>query len=65
METGYIGDPKAHQLERLAIEHRTLKARVHELASHLRLTSSEQLELAELKKRKLHAKDQLYMLRLS
>jgi len=47
-----------------AVEHRALKARVHELESHLSLTSSEQFELARLKKLKLLTKDQLYTLQL-
>jgi len=65
LETGkFGGSGSAEQLlERLAAQHRELKARVHELESHISLTTSEQVELARLKKLKLHTKDQLYSLR--
>lgn len=63
MQAGDIGESQTEKLERLAAEHRALKERVHELEQHLSLTSSEQIELARLKKLKLQTKDQLYALR--
>jgi uncharacterized protein YdcH (DUF465 family) len=62
VETSNFGGSKRDQLERLSKQHSELKARVHELESHMSLTSTEQLELSQLKKRKLLTKDQLYTL---
>lgn len=43
----------------LAEEHSTLKRRVQELESQARLSDEETLEEQQLKKRKLHLKDQM------
>jgi uncharacterized protein YdcH (DUF465 family) len=63
VEAGNVGESNQQKLERLMAEHRALKERVHQLEQHLSLTTSEQLELARLKKLKLHTKDQLWALR--
>jgi uncharacterized protein YdcH (DUF465 family) len=63
LQAGSFEESKQQMMERLSAEHRALKARVHELEGHISLTSQEQLELARLKKLKLHTKDQLYTLR--
>jgi len=62
VETSNFDGSKRDQMERLTQQHIELKARVHDLESHVSLTSTEQLELTQLKKRKLLTKDQLYML---
>ncbi len=62
VQAGSFGESKHQTMERLTAEHRALKMRVHELEGHLALTSHEQLELSQLKKLKLHTKDQLYTL---
>lgn len=65
MQTDSYGESKEQVLDRLAAEHRALKAQVHKLAGHVSLTSDEQFELARLKKLKLHTKDRLYTVRRS
>ena len=62
MQTGSFGEDTQQQVDRLASEHLALKTQVHELESHLSLTSLEWFELVRLKKLKLHTKDQLYTL---
>ncbi len=49
-------------VDQLHAQHAKLKARVHELESQIFLTSTEQYEVARLKKLKLRTKDQLYTL---
>lgn len=63
MQTDNFGGSKQEIMQRLTDAHRELKARVHELESHISLTTDEQVELMRLKKLKLHAKDQLYTLK--
>jgi len=54
-------DPRA-LLERLRIEHTSLKERVSTLERHHSLTPQEQVECARLKKQKLAAKDEIFRL---
>lgn len=49
-------------LSALHAEHRALKARLRELERHISLTSAEQVEMAQLKKLKLRAKDRIQSL---
>ena len=57
-------DPRK-EIERLEKKHSSLKERVHELDSRSFLSSSEQLEVAELKKKKLSVKDEIEEVRRS
>lgn len=50
-------DPTA--LEALRVEHQMLEQRLAELDRHVALTAAEQIERAELKKRKLATKDRI------
>jgi hypothetical protein len=61
MLEGSSPDPaERHQIiAQLRAEHQALEARLQTLEQQRSLTSAEQLERAELKKRKLHAKDRL------
>lgn len=63
MQAGSFEESKQQTMERLTAKHHALKVRVHELEGHLALNSHEQLQLSQLKKLKLHTKDQLYTLR--
>jgi uncharacterized protein YdcH (DUF465 family) len=49
-------------LDRLRENHRLADERLKELAGHLSLSTDEQMELARLKKRKLHLKDEIRVL---
>ena len=49
----------SENLERLRIAHHQADMRLRELDRHLSLTSEEQLEVARLKKEKLHLKDEI------
>ncbi len=66
MDTGKFGRHENEQtqamVDQLHAQHAKLKARVHELESQIFLTSTEQYEVARLKKLKLRTKDQLYTL---
>lgn len=53
---------KESQLKQLVAEHQELKARLRSLNRHVALTSAEQVEVAQLKKLKLRAKDRIRML---
>jgi len=53
----------AHQLSSIEAQHRQLEERVEELGRRPFLTPREQLELAEIKKHKLRAKDEITALR--
>ena len=57
-------DPRK-ELERLEKKHSTLKARVKELDTRSFLTTDEQLEVLELKKKKLNVKDEIEEVRRS
>lgn len=59
-----IEGTKNDQLAALAEQHQVIKARLKELDKHLALTAAEQLEYAELKKRKLLTKDRIQVLTL-
>jgi hypothetical protein len=54
-----------HQLSSVEAQHRRLEERLHELGRRAILTPKEQLEVAELKKHKLRAKDEITALRRS
>lgn len=49
-------------MSKLAAEHQSLKARVKKLEASISLTSAEQLEISELKKKKLLTKDRIQIL---
>ncbi len=58
----------SHESDRLKLaesQHRTLDARIQELARRAYLTPAEQLEVADLKKQKLKLKDEIHALRTS
>ena len=52
-----------HQLSSIEARHRALEERVRELGRRPFLTPGEQIELAEIKKQKLRAKDEMTALR--
>jgi uncharacterized protein YdcH (DUF465 family) len=52
-----------HRLNTVEAQHRELDARIRELDRRSYLTPSEQREVAELKKQKLRAKDEMFALR--
>jgi uncharacterized protein YdcH (DUF465 family) len=52
----------AATLDRLREDHRQADARLQELARHLSLSPEEQVEMARLKKQKLHLKDEIRVL---
>ena len=52
-----------HQLSSIEAQHRRLDDRLRELGRRAFLTPKEQLEVAEIKKHKLRAKDELAALR--
>lgn len=56
---------QSKDLDRLERRHKKLKDRVAEYEARVFLTSSEQLDLATLKKQKLATKDQIATLRSS
>jgi uncharacterized protein YdcH (DUF465 family) len=49
----------ATTLEQLRADHRHAEQRLQELGRHLSLSPEEQVEVAHLKKRKLHLKDEI------
>jgi uncharacterized protein YdcH (DUF465 family) len=51
------------RIAQLTAEHRRLEQRLAELEQHLSLSPAEQRERAEIKKAKLHLKDELLHLR--
>lgn len=53
---------KLELMSKLAAEHQSLKARVKKLEASISLTSAEQLEISELKKKKLLTKDRIQIL---
>ena len=58
-----IKDPEVAQaLDRLRADHQQADARLQELARHLSLSPDEQVEMARLKKQKLHLKDEIRVL---
>ena len=46
-------------LERLRLDHQLADQRLRELDAHISLTPEEQVEIARLKKQKLHLKDEI------
>ncbi len=59
MERMELGASKEDLLGRLTAEHRAIKERIRALDRHISLTSSEQVEYAQLKKMKLATKDRI------
>jgi len=57
-------DP-SKQLRRLEKKHETLKEKVEQLDGQVYLTASEQMQMRQLKKKKLATKDELESLRRS
>lgn len=55
-------DEKLELLSKITAEHQTLKARVKQLEEQRWLTADEEVEIAELKKRKLLMKDRIHIL---
>jgi hypothetical protein len=53
---------KQQLLSQISMEHQALKARVKMLEEQLSRTSAEQIEIAQLKKRKLLMKDRMLIL---
>ncbi len=53
---------KLELLSKIMNEHQSLKARVKQLGEQLSRTSAEQIEMSQLKKRKLLMKDQIHIL---
>jgi uncharacterized protein YdcH (DUF465 family) len=53
------------RLTTIEARHRELDARLRELGRHTHLTPQEQVEVAEIKKHKLRAKDEIVALRRS
>ncbi len=49
-------------LSKIMTEHQSLKARVKELGEQISRTSAEQVEMSQLKKRKLLMKDKIQVL---
>jgi len=58
-----VDDTVAQRLSMLEKRHRDLKDRVSKLKRRAYLTPSEQKQIADLKKLKLNAKDELHALR--
>ena len=56
-------DALQFRLSLIESRHRELDARLKELGRHAYLTPTEQREIAELKKHKLRAKDEMFALR--
>lgn len=56
-------EPRGQRLSEAEERHRSLDARVKELGRHAFLTPEEQVEMAQLKKQKLRAKDEIQALR--
>jgi hypothetical protein len=57
-----VDTSETQTLHRLREEHRQIEVRLEELGRHIGLTSTEKVEYAELKKRKLVAKDRIRQL---
>lgn len=51
------------RIRRMEVRHRELNTRIDELTKRAILTPSEQREIAELKKHKLHTKDQIALMK--
>jgi uncharacterized protein YdcH (DUF465 family) len=60
---GFGVEHHQHQLSSIEAQHRRLDERLQELGRRAYLTPKEQMEIAELKKHKLRAKDELTALR--
>lgn len=58
-----LGGGLQHRLSTIEARHRELDERLKELGRRPHLTPSEQVEIAELKKRRLKAKDEMAALR--
>jgi hypothetical protein len=56
------GNDVQSTLDRLRADHQLAERRICELDAHLSLTPDEQVEIARLKKRKLHLKDEIRLL---
>jgi uncharacterized protein YdcH (DUF465 family) len=54
---------KLELLSKIMTEHQSLKARVKQLGEQLSRTSAEQIEMSQLKKRKVLMKDKIQLLR--
>ncbi|MBK9259241.1 MAG: DUF465 domain-containing protein [Polyangiaceae bacterium] len=54
----------ADRLSEVEALHRSLDARIQELARRVYLTPAEQIEVADLKKQKLKLKDEIHALRM-
>ncbi len=61
-ERSALPDDVQSTLDRLRADHQTADRRLQELDSQRSLTPEEQLEIARLKKRKLHIKDEIRQL---
>jgi uncharacterized protein YdcH (DUF465 family) len=61
--TNDLAAPSRDRLHEVEAHHRALDARLKELGRRTYLTPNEQLEAAEIKKRKLQAKDEMAELR--
>ena len=58
----FSSSEKLELLSKIMTEHQTLKARVRQLGQQLSRTSAEQIEMSQLKKRKLLMKDRIQIL---
>jgi uncharacterized protein YdcH (DUF465 family) len=54
-----VGNPERERLSLAEARHRALERRLKELDRRVYLTPSEQIEVAEIKKHKLRAKDEI------
>lgn len=57
--------PALNRIQALQVRHETLDREIQALSRRAYLTPSEQTHAVELKKQKLHAKDELYALKAS
>jgi len=63
VQLSHGADSGADRLSEVEALHRTLDARIQELARRAYLTPAEQVEVADLKKQKLKLKDEIHALR--
>jgi len=63
MKQSYGTESDTARLNEAEARHRALDERLKELARHAYLTPEEQVEVAQLKKQKLKAKDEIHELR--
>lgn len=63
MKQSYGTESDTARLNEAEARHRALDERLQELARHVYLTPEEQVEVAQLKKQKLKAKDEIQELR--